>query len=71
MLWREGNMEKESMVEGNSMYKDERFYKGQRVFYKGREAKVINVDPVFTIRIEGEYEIICGNIANEVSLQGS
>ena len=64
-------MEKEGMVEGNAIYKDERFYKGQRVFYKGREAKVINVNPVFTIRIEGKHEIICGDIANELSPQGS
>ena len=37
--------------------------------YIGQEAKVININPIFTIRIEGEHEIICGNIANEVSLQ--
>ena len=64
-------MEKEAVVEGRTTNKDEFFHKGQRVFYKGREAKVINVDPVFTIRIEGEHEIICGNISNELSLQGS
>jgi len=64
-------MEKENVIEGTALNKDELFKKGQRVFYKGREAKVINVNPVFTIRIEGEHEIICGNIANEVSLQGS
>jgi hypothetical protein len=58
------------LVEGKTINKDEFFHKGQRVFYKGREAKVINVNPVCTIRIEGEHEIICGNIANEVSLQG-
>lgn len=64
-------MEKEGMVEGKGIIKDGFFHKGQRVIYKGREAKVINVNPVFTIRIEGEHEIICGNIANELSLQGS
>ena len=64
-------MEKESMVEGKAINKDEFFHKGQRVIYQGREAKVINVNPVFTIRIEGKYEIICGDIANELSLQGS
>jgi hypothetical protein len=64
-------MDKEGMGEGKGINKDEFFYKGQRVIYKGREAKVINVNPVFTIRIEGEHEIICGNIANELTLQGS
>jgi hypothetical protein len=64
-------MEKEDVVEGKLVNKDELFHKGQRVFYRGRAAKVINVNPVFTIRIEGKHEIICGNIANEVSLQGS
>ena len=64
-------MENEAVVEGKTINKDALFHKGQRVFYKGREAKVINVDPVFTIRIEGEYQIICGNISNELSLQGS
>ena len=59
------------MVEGKVINKDEFFHKGQRVIYKGREAKVINVNPVFTIRIEGKHEIICGDIANEVSPQGS
>lgn len=64
-------MERETVVAGKALSKDELFQKGQRVFFKGREAKVINVTPVFTIRIEGENEIICGNIAHELSLQGS
>ena len=64
-------MENKAVVEGNTIDNEELFHKGQRVFYRGREAKVINVNPVFTIRIEDEHEIICGNIANEVSPQGS
>jgi hypothetical protein len=64
-------MEKEGMVKGIGIHEDVLFYKGQRVIYQGREAKVINVNPVFTIRIEGKHEIICGDIANEVSPQGS
>ena len=64
-------MEKEGMVKGRAINEDVSFYRGQRVIYQGREAKVINVNPVFTIRIEGKDEIICGNIANELSLQGS
>ena len=64
-------MEKEGMVKGRAIHGDVVFYKGQRVIYQGRDAKVINVNPVFTIRIEGKHEIICGDIANEVSPQGS
>ena len=63
-------MEKERMIKGKSINEDVLFYKGKRVIYQGREAKVINVNPVFTIRIEGKYEIICGNIANELNPQG-
>ena len=64
-------MEKEKTVKRSAINEDVLFSKGQRVIYQGREAKVINVNPVFTIRIEGKHEIICGNIANELSLQGS
>ena len=64
-------MKKEWMIKGKTIYEDASFYKGQRVIYQGREAKILNVNPVFTIRIEGEHEIICGNIVNEVSPQKS
>ena len=64
-------MEKEGTAQVRSINKDVIFHKGQGVIYQGREAKVINVNPVLTIRIKGEHEIICGNIANEVSPQGS
>ena len=64
-------MENKAVVEKKRINKDELFHKGQRVYYKGREAKVINVNPVFTIRIEGKHEIICGNIVNELIPQGS
>ena len=60
-----------NQIKGKAIYEDEPFFKGQRVIYQGREAKVININPVFTIRIEGKHEIICGNIANEVSPQKS
>jgi hypothetical protein len=50
------------LVEGKTINQDEFFHKGQ-------EAKIININPIFTIRIKGEHAIICGNIANEVSLQ--
>ena len=64
-------MEKKGMVKGSAINEEGLFFKGQRVIYQGREAKVININPVFTIRIEGKNEIICGNIANELIPQGS
>ena len=64
-------MEKELIVPATAINEETQFYRGQRVIYKGREAKIINVNPVFTIRIESEHEIICGNIVNEVSPQKS
>ena len=39
-------MEKEGMVKGRAIHEEVLFYKGQRVMYQGREAKVINVNPV-------------------------
>ena len=64
-------MEKELMVPGMAISDEIQFYRGQRVIYQGREAQVINVTPVLTIRIEGKHEIICGNIVNELIPQGS
>ena len=71
ILLRGSNMEKEVMVKERVINEEILFHKGQKVIYQGREAKVININPVFTIRIEGKHEIICGNIVNEVSPQKS
>ena len=44
------------------------FHKGQSIIYLGEKAKVITVRPVFTIRLKGKCEIICGDtLLNEVS----
>jgi hypothetical protein len=45
------------------------FHKGQIVLYKGREASVLDVKPVFIIRLKDTCEIICGDtLINEVNL---
>ena len=49
------------------MKADEPYHKGQNIFYKGEEAQVIEVKPVFTIRINNKCHVICGNILDEVS----
>ena len=41
--------------------KDYIFHKGQRVIYQGEEANVINVRPVFIIKIKDKNQVICGD----------
>ena len=45
---------------------DRIFRKGEKVFYKGQEARVVEVKPVLTIRIKGEVHVVCGNILKDV-----
>ena len=45
-----------------SMKTDGTFQKGQYVLYQGDEAKILNVKPVVTIKIEAKNEIICGDV---------
>jgi len=47
-------------------HKREMYHKGQRVIYKGEEAEIINVSPVFTIKMVGRCKVVCGNIYSEV-----
>jgi hypothetical protein len=52
---------KESPNKINQCYR-----KGQHIFYKGEDAQVLEVKPVFIIRIKGTSHVICGNIFNDV-----
>lgn len=45
---------------------DQLYRRGQHVFYKGEDARVLEVKPVFTIRISGKSHVICGNIFQDV-----
>jgi hypothetical protein len=43
------------------------YQKGQKIIYKGEEAIVLEVEPIFTVKIIGENHIACGNnIMNEI-----
>ena len=42
------------------------FQKGQRILYKGKEAIVLEVEPVITIQVIGKNQIICGNIMDDI-----
>ena len=43
------------------------YQKGQRIFFKGEEAIVLEVEPVFTVQIIGDSHIACGNIIDDMS----
>ena len=61
-------MHNENLHENISDRKDCIFHKGQMVLYKGREANVLDVKPVFIIRLKDTCEIICGDtLLNEIS----
>ena len=61
-------MHNENLHENISDRKDCIFRKGQMVLYMGKEAKVLNVRPVFIIRLKDTCEIICGDtLLNETS----
>ena len=61
-------MHNKNLHENNSDREDCIFYKGQIIYYKGREASVLNVRPVLIIRLKDTYEIICGDtLLNEIS----
>ena len=47
---------------------DEPYHKGERIFYKGEEAQIIEVKPIFTIKIKDKSHLICGNILDEIRL---
>jgi len=53
-----------------SLKADSAYRKGQSIYYKGDEAKILAVKPVFTIKIKGKTQIVCGNILlNDVCLK--
>jgi len=45
---------------------NELYHRGQLIVYKGEDAQVLEVKPVFTIRIKGKSHVVCGNIFNDV-----
>jgi len=43
------------------------YEKGQRILYDGKEAIVLEVEPVITVQVIGNNQIICGNIMGDIS----
>jgi hypothetical protein len=63
-------MDNENIHKENSIRKGD-FHKGQKLIYKGEEAIVLDVNPVFVIKVTGNHQVVCGNILDDVSpLQG-
>jgi hypothetical protein len=53
----DNNQDKEYYIKTDGTY-----HKGQNIFYKGDEARILDLKPVFTIKIKGKSQVICGNI---------
>ena len=43
------------------------YQKGQKIFLKGEEAIVLEVEPVYTVQVIGKSNIACGNIIDDMS----
>ena len=43
------------------------YEKGQRILYNGKEAIVLEVEPVITVQVIGNSQIVCGNIMGDIS----
>ena len=54
-------MHNENLHETISNMKDCIFHKGQSIIYHGEEASVINVRPIFIIKIKDKNQVICGD----------
>ena len=54
-------------VEESTSQRKKMYQKGQKIIYRGQEANILEVKPVFTIRIKGKGHVVCGNIVNDVS----
>jgi hypothetical protein len=59
-------MDDETLHKENSIRKGD-FHRGQKLIYKGEEAEVLGVNPVFVIKVTGKNQVVCGNILDDVS----
>jgi len=70
-------MEREMALMANDHYNgcsslrtETTYRKGQSIFYKGDKAKILDVKPVFIIKIEGKNKVVCGDaLINDVCLK--
>ena len=50
--------------------KEQMFQRGQTVFYQGEEARVLDIEPVFTIITKKTNRLICGDtLINDLRLK--
>ena len=56
-----------NLIKERTVQRDRIYHKGQKVIYRGQEANILEIKPVFTIRIKGKGHVVCGNIVNDVS----
>jgi len=65
-------MDSNNLGKIHSIKTNELYHKGQQIIYKGEEAEVLAVTPVFVIKVTGKNQVVCGNMLNDVSpLQGN
>jgi hypothetical protein len=43
------------------------YQKGQKILFKGEEAIILEVEPVFTVQVIGDSHIACGHIIDDMS----
>ena len=60
-------MDSNNLGKVHSIKIDEMYHKGQQIIYKGEEAEVLGVNPVFVIKVTGKNQVVCGNILDDVS----
>ena len=60
-------MDSNNLGKIHSIKTNELYHKGQQIIYKGEEAEVLGVNPVFVIKVSGKNQVVCGNILNDVS----
>jgi hypothetical protein len=53
-------------VKDSAIKEHQLYHRGQHIVYKGEDAQVLEIKPVFTISIKGKSHVICGNIFNDV-----
>ena len=60
-------MDSNNLGKIHSIKTNELYHKGQQIIYKGEEAEVLGVNPVFVIKVTGKNQVVCGNILDDVS----
>ena len=46
-------------------HSEETYYKGQSILFKDEEAEILEIKPVFTIKLIGKNQVLCGNLLRD------